>query len=178
MAALYPEGYLFWAGDPEPFPGPVNGLPSNIIEMNVDSVRTLGTEDVLKQYDPVSDALQITYSSNCIYMVSFKLTSYSYDFPAYDQLRKLCLRLRRQENLDALNAINMGYCQHFDIIDLEVIADQRELYCATVDVEFSGITSETDVTASGGVIATIGGWSGPVGATNGIKGTYTLPGVS
>lgn len=173
MSSLYPQGYVIWAGDAEPFPGPHNGKPANTISMNVTRVRTVGTEDITKVFDTATNSNTITYSSHLILTINFSLVSYSQEFPAYDQLRQLFLRLRRQSTGDQLNVLNMGYALHHDIVDVPYIADERELYCATGDVEFNALNIESDETADGGIIQTIGGWSGPVGAS----GDAALPGT-
>jgi hypothetical protein len=181
MQSIYPNGPVIWAGDPEPFPGPHMGKPANQITMNVERVQTLGTEDVWKNYDAATDSNEIVYSNACVYNISFRLISYSTDFPAYDQLRQFCVRLRRQSVLLGLNQLDLGYARHDSIIDLPVTADQRELYAAIVEVQFNGLTLESDESSGGGVIETINGWSGPVGgsgSTGALPGTLTLPGES
>lgn len=173
---LYPYGDVIWAGDPRKFPGKRNGKPGEMLEMDLRRIRTQGTEDVNKTYDAATNALDITYTSDCIFTVNLRVESYSFSYPAYDRLREVCLLLRRQAVLDALNAIGLGYAYHHDIVSLPLIADERELFCAEADVVFNGLNEEQDDTATGGIISTIGGWSGPIGASGALPGTIFLPG--
>lgn len=176
MKSIYTHGNVIWAGDPRKFPGTYGGKPSEMLEMDVRRIKTQGTEDVNKAYDAVTNALDITYTSDCIFTVNLRVESYSFNYPAYDRLREVCLLLRRQSVLDALNAIGLGYAYHHDVLSLPLIADERELYCAEVDVVFNGLNEEQDNTATGGIIETIGGWSGPAGASGALPGVLFLPG--
>ncbi len=175
IAKLYPDGQIAWQGDAQPFPGPNKGKPGEILLLDMVRVITQGVEDTTKDYDAATGALNYTYTGNCVFIVNFRMESYSFDFPAYDRLRSVVLRLRRQGTLNALEDLGLSYAMHHAIVVLPLVADQRQLYCATCDVEFNGLTIESDETADGGVIQTVGGWSGPVGATGALPGVITFP---
>ena len=168
---------VWWEGDPQRFPGPLRGKPGEYLEMDITDIRDLGFEDKKSTYDPVSDARSIVYTKHVVYTVNFTLRSFSFDTPAFNRLVSLILKFKRNTTSDQLQAFDppLAYALHHTAIASRgEAADNREIYVASVDMEFNGLVTESDDSDDGGYIDQINGGpaTGP-GAPGTATGTIT-----
>lgn len=159
VAGLVDPGTIgvWWAGDPQKFPGPQRGKPGEYLEMDVLGVRDLGYEDVKTVYDPVADANSITYTKHVVYIINFTIKSFSFEVPAYNRLVALLLKFRRATTSDLMETFNppLAYALHHPITIPDEVADNRPIYAASVNVEFNSLVTESDDSDTGGYITSI-----------------------
>lgn len=149
-----------WDGAGQTFPGPRYGKPGARMIIDVEHVHRWGDEDVLSDYDTTNNCNTVTIGGQRTYIVSFRIDSFDFDIPAYEQLEQMCLKLRRSSTIDALDAMGLAYARRHDTIPLDVNADNRPIFAAVVDVEFNWAASQTDETSFGGIIRSVNSTAG------------------
>jgi hypothetical protein len=153
-----------WSGDGQPFVGARNGRPGSILSLDVQRIRDLGFENVVRVYDPITDAVAITYQKHVVYEILFSLSSFEFNIPGFSSLTALLLKFRRDTVSDQLTPLAMAYALHHPINTFEDRADNRPIYRSETTVEFNGLVTETDDTDTGGYINQING--GPAAGFN------------
>jgi hypothetical protein len=151
-----------WAGQPRPFLAATRGKPGAVCELDVSGIKKLGMEEWRYFFDPVLQCNVVQIFGQREYGINFRIESFDFDVPAYENLENLGLSLRNPatrrgfpDGTPGLHDLGLAFVRCGAVRILDIRADTRPIFAAEMNVDFAWVATNGDVTADGGVIETV-----------------------
>jgi hypothetical protein len=176
-----PQGWpVVWTVDPIPILGLVNDTLGAYLELSINAYRSVGVDDYRQKFNTETNALDSVYYGLRLFTLSMDCRSFAPDIPAWDILESIRLRMNNPRSVTAnqvFKATGLSWIRSHPMValntyDKETDTDNRMIWRAVLDVEFSWASRAQVTDDAGSWIQTVGDvpFDSPTG-TSSIPGT-------